>query len=356
MVDQTANFVRGRADAIINAGDTTISVVDASEFPDPTAGRGEYNLVVWDAASGRPDQDSDVEIVRVTGRDTTADGLTVTRAQEGTTDVSHPSDSALQLAPTAKIIDDIVTEKADTDRAVEDFTTAGADRTIPRSQGGGSLAMESITEQFDSVTTFSSDGTFDASNTDLVFVEAIGGGGGGGGAGSGGNSVNIGGSGGGGAYAAGYADVSADSSISVTVGSGGAGGPGQFDNGSDGGNSSFGTTIEAGGGGGGGAASSSSDAKSNNGGDGVSGDILLSGGDGNSKTFEAVKPALVYPGPSGGPGRGAGGIGPITTSASSLPGADAGTVGVGGIGGMVNNASTHVSGGAGADGIVIIHS
>jgi hypothetical protein len=107
MVDQTANFVRGEADSSIGAGDTTISVVNASEFPDPA--NGQYNLVLWDDGLGRPDQDSDVEIVRVTGRDTTNDNLTVTRAQEGTSDVSHPSGSALQLSPTTKTIDDLAT-------------------------------------------------------------------------------------------------------------------------------------------------------------------------------------------------------------------------------------------------------
>lgn len=105
MVDQTANFVRGEADSSIAAGDTAISVVNASEFPDPA--NGEYNLVLWDDSLGRPDQDSDAEIVRVTGRDTTNDNLTVTRAQEGTSDVSHPSGSALQLGVTAKVITDL---------------------------------------------------------------------------------------------------------------------------------------------------------------------------------------------------------------------------------------------------------
>jgi len=111
MVDQTANFVRGEADSSIAAGDTTISVVNASEFPDPA--NGQYNVVLWDDSLGRPDQDDDAEIVRVTGRDTTNDNLTVTRAQEGTSDVSHPSGSALQLSPTAKTIGDIDAEITD---------------------------------------------------------------------------------------------------------------------------------------------------------------------------------------------------------------------------------------------------
>lgn len=108
-LDQTENFVRGAVDASINSGDTTISVVDASLFPDPA--NGGYNLVLWDAGNHpRPDQDPDVEVVRVTGYDTTNNNLTVTRAQEGTSDVSHPSTSQLALTPTAKMFADIDTE------------------------------------------------------------------------------------------------------------------------------------------------------------------------------------------------------------------------------------------------------
>lgn len=106
VLDQAANFVRGNTDASVASGDTTISVNNAYIFPDPA--NGEYNLVLWDADNHpRPDQDSNVEIVRLTGRDTTNDNLTVTRAQEGTSDVSHPSGSALQMSPTAAMFSDI---------------------------------------------------------------------------------------------------------------------------------------------------------------------------------------------------------------------------------------------------------
>ncbi len=105
-LDQIANFVRGSTDAATDSTQTTISVVDASVFPDPA--NGEYNLVLWyDNSYPRPDQDPDVEIVRVTARDTTNDDLTVTRGQEGTAGASHPSGSALQLSPTAKMFIDI---------------------------------------------------------------------------------------------------------------------------------------------------------------------------------------------------------------------------------------------------------
>ena len=110
VLDAVSNFVRGRADAQLTAGATTLSVEDASIFPDP-ATDGEYNVVIWDANNfPRPDQDGDVEIVRVTGRDTGSDELTVVRAQETTSDVAHPEGSAVHLSPTAKMFSDIEAE------------------------------------------------------------------------------------------------------------------------------------------------------------------------------------------------------------------------------------------------------
>ena len=107
VLDAVSNFVRGTADAAIASGDTTVSVVDASIFPDP-ATDGEFNVVIWDVNNfPRPDQDGDVEIMRVTERDTTADELTVTRAQEMTSAAAHPNGSAIHLSPTAKMFTDI---------------------------------------------------------------------------------------------------------------------------------------------------------------------------------------------------------------------------------------------------------
>ena len=110
VLDAVSNFVRGRVSAAVDTSDTTVSVEDASIFPDPEE-EGEYNLVIWDANNfPRPDQDSDVEIVRVTGRDTDADELTVERGQETTSDVAHPEGSAVHLSPTAKMFSDIEAE------------------------------------------------------------------------------------------------------------------------------------------------------------------------------------------------------------------------------------------------------
>ena len=113
VLDAVSNFVRGRADAQLTAGATTLSVEDASIFPDPEE-EGEYNVVIWDANNfPRPDQDLDVEIVRVTGRDTGTNELTVVRGQETTSDVAHPEGSAVHLSPTAKMFSDIEDTFAD---------------------------------------------------------------------------------------------------------------------------------------------------------------------------------------------------------------------------------------------------
>ena len=110
VLDAVSNFVRGRVSAPVATSDTTVSVEDASIFPDP-ATDGEYNVVIWDANNfPRPDQDPDVEIVRVTARDTGADELTVVRGQETTSDVAHPEGSAVHLSPTAKMFSDIEAE------------------------------------------------------------------------------------------------------------------------------------------------------------------------------------------------------------------------------------------------------
>ena len=119
VLDAVSNFVRGTADAEVGTSDTTVSVDDASIFPDPSTD-GEFNVVIWDVNNfPRPDQDGDVEILRVTERDTTADELTVTRAQEMTSAAAHPEGSAIHLSPTAKMFSDI-------ESTFDDFWDAGA--------------------------------------------------------------------------------------------------------------------------------------------------------------------------------------------------------------------------------------
>ena len=168
VLDAVSNFVRGNTDAEVGTDDTTVSVADASIFPDPETD-GEFNVVIWDANNfPRPDQDADVEILRVTERDTTADELTVTRGQEMTSAAAHPEGSAIHLSPTAKMFSDIedtfddfwdagtqeltadVNNTNTTTEALEadtlnmaDFATATSG-TVPVSQGDGTLAMETV--------------------------------------------------------------------------------------------------------------------------------------------------------------------------------------------------------------------
>ena len=136
VLDAVSNFVRGNTDAEVGTDDTTVSVSDASIFPDP-ATDGEFNVVIWDANNfPRPDQDSDVEIVRVTGRDTGTNELTVVRAQETTSDVPHPEGSAVHLSPTAKMFSDI-------ENTFADFWDSGS-QTLTADVDNGSVSTDNL--------------------------------------------------------------------------------------------------------------------------------------------------------------------------------------------------------------------
>ena len=126
--DQLANFVGGDVADSVPASSDTIEVADAEEFPDPSD--GTYPLVIWDAgAHSLPSDDPNVEIVRVTARDTEENTLTVERGMEDTEDVSHPATSRLVLAPTAET-------------PIEALVTDGEEGTVPVAQADGSLEMD----------------------------------------------------------------------------------------------------------------------------------------------------------------------------------------------------------------------
>lgn len=116
-MDQVQNFIKEIVSGTHILADTTVNVVDASLFPDPAS--GQYNLTWWDATN-YPDPsgsmgDPNREIVRVTGRDTGLNTLTVTRAQEGTVASNKNIVGAtylLALCPTKKNQDDIRDEIA----------------------------------------------------------------------------------------------------------------------------------------------------------------------------------------------------------------------------------------------------
>jgi len=110
-LDQVENFVEVNVAGDHNSTETTISLQtgEASNLPDPA--NGEYNLVWFNSTNfSRPSDDDDVEIVRVTGRDTNNDTITVQRGQENTSAVAHDtsnSDYVMILAYTAKTVEDI---------------------------------------------------------------------------------------------------------------------------------------------------------------------------------------------------------------------------------------------------------
>lgn len=236
---------------------------------------------------------------------------------------------------------------------VEDLPTTGSEDEVPTATASNTLTMTTPPGEFDSVEIFNSDGSFNATDIDLVFAEVVGGGGGGGGVLVETGDTGFGGGGGGGGYAAGYVDVSNDSSISVTVGSGGSGGDTGGNDGSNGENSQFGTTIEAAGGEGGGAGNATGTPA--DGGTGVSGDITIKGNDGfGGSGFVNSLTDVVYKHGGGDTVKGSGAptdFNPPTAVDGNDGVADNGGGGQGGVGYDGSNAA----GGDGADGIVIVY-
>jgi len=98
------NFARSPVTAQVGAGDTSISISDASQFD---TGTPPYLATVWDTDQGRPDQDGNVELVEVTAVDTGSNTLTVSRGVGQTSDVSHPDTSAVLVPSTANLFGDI---------------------------------------------------------------------------------------------------------------------------------------------------------------------------------------------------------------------------------------------------------
>lgn len=180
-LDQTQNFIRGSVAASIGSSDTTISVSDASVYPDPS--NGEYNLVLWDSQTyNLPVDDPDVEIVRVTARDTTNDDLTVTRGQENTTAASHPSSSELLLDATAKMFGDIESAITLRDIDVQDSGSSvvsplrvlnlGANLTVT-DDGNGEAVIDADSTQSSSTTVTDLNSDVDASQHDMMLQGTI---------------------------------------------------------------------------------------------------------------------------------------------------------------------------------------
>lgn len=87
-LDPVRNFAKLTVASGYAAGETTVVVENGTGGELPTTADGDFNLV-WFNSTDYPDpaDDPNVEIIRCTAR--TGDTLTVTRAQESTSDVNH---------------------------------------------------------------------------------------------------------------------------------------------------------------------------------------------------------------------------------------------------------------------------
>jgi len=109
-LDPVRNLTTVEVDGLYAAGVTTVNLQsgEGSSLPAP-ATDGNFNLIWWNGEDySNPEDDDNVEIVRVTARST--DQLTVTRGQEGTADTSKNTASktySMRMCPTKRFRDDI---------------------------------------------------------------------------------------------------------------------------------------------------------------------------------------------------------------------------------------------------------
>lgn len=232
---------------------------------------------------------------------------------------------------------------------VEGMTCYISDTNLTTTYDGAAWSVTAATAATYDTEVFTASGTFTKATypwARAIRVRVVGGGGGGEG-----STVND--SGGPGGGSGGYAEsrilVSAlGATETVTVGSGGVGNTGA---GADGGNSSFGAHAVAGGGNGGGNAVAD---RGGDGGNATTGDIQMDGNPGgNCGASATYTTAGIYPGGHGGGSAfGGGGIGSAARLANANGGDGKTNTGGGGGGGYRRTAD--VSGGDGADGIVIV--
>lgn len=209
--------------------------------------------------------------------------------------------------------------------------------------------LDIVSSTTPSVQTFTASGTYTVpSGTRYVIVEAVGGGAGGGGTdNSGGSAGEVGQSGGGGAYVRKLVDLLGVTSVTVTIGAAGAAGAeGVSGNGTDGGDTTFGSYITAEGGNADGTGGSAS-----------GGDVNIDGGNAGTSWLPAQVGSSTnvraLSGDGGGSFFGHGAPGAYAASGSTT-GKTATFYGGGGSGGSSSSGGADIAGGAGKAGLVIV--
>lgn len=98
------NCAKTTLSGAMTAGQTTMTVADASVFPSS----GDFLVTIWNKSSfADPCNDSNMEIVKVTN--VSGNLLTITRAQESTTGVTHSSGHAVEQLITAGTFEELET-------------------------------------------------------------------------------------------------------------------------------------------------------------------------------------------------------------------------------------------------------
>lgn len=131
MLDKAYNFAKSIISPLAS-GASSVTLTDPSKFVDPAS--GEYNCTIWcSSLFASPTEDPNVEVVRMTAK--AASVYTITRAQEGTSDVDHNSLGevySIAIGITAKMITDI-------DTGIN--SKVNIDQTTPQTITGGSPAF-----------------------------------------------------------------------------------------------------------------------------------------------------------------------------------------------------------------------
>ena len=144
MAWQNKNFAYSTLNGGVLIGDLSLVVTTGANFP----ATGNFMLVIWDQAYANPSFDATRELVLCTAR--TADTITITRAQEGTSAKAWNSGDKVASVYTAAMLDTVVlltevqtlTNKTLTTPTIASMVNANHDHSA--GAGGGVLPVSSI--------------------------------------------------------------------------------------------------------------------------------------------------------------------------------------------------------------------